>query len=35
MSREKNIGIMNAYFQTLADADYEAFANLFSEDIFV
>ena len=33
MSREKNIGIMNAYFQTLADADYEAFANLFSEDI--
>ena len=24
---------MNAYFQTLADADYEAFANLFSEDI--
>ncbi len=24
---------MNAYFQTLANADYEAFANLFSEDI--
>jgi ketosteroid isomerase-like protein len=33
MSREKNIELMNAYYQTLADSDYEAFANLFSEDI--
>ena len=33
MSREKNIGIMNAYFQTLADADYEAFAKEVIEKI--
>ena len=33
MSREKNIEIMNAYYQTLGDSDYEAFADLFSEDV--
>ncbi|MDA8892202.1 nuclear transport factor 2 family protein [Hyphomicrobiales bacterium] len=33
MSREKNIEIMNTYYQTLGDSDYEAFADLFSEDV--
>ncbi len=33
MRREENIQIMEAYYQTLADSDFEAFADLFSEDV--